>query len=275
MITSNTKLYCIFGNPVEHSLSPIIHNACFKKHSIDAKYIAFQTQNIQSAIEAMRSLNILGASITLPFKTQVLQYVDELDEFSNKSGAANTLKNQNGKIFAYNTDGLGSLNSIRESGIDLNSSNILIIGYGGSCKSILSSLLEFSENIWITGRNIDKAKSIVKENINFIELDKLQDTINNFNLIINTTPIGMTPNTNLIPIPENLILSSHTVFDIVYSPHTTKLLDIAQKKGCKIIRGIDMLVNQAILQFKIWTNGIVPEKEFILDEIRKYQHTEL
>ena len=92
MITSNTKLYCIFGNPVEHSLSPIIHNACFKRYSIDAKYIAFQTQNIKPAIEAMRSINILGASITLPFKTEVLKYVDKLDEFSSKSGSKHSQK---------------------------------------------------------------------------------------------------------------------------------------------------------------------------------------
>jgi shikimate dehydrogenase len=264
-ISAGTEIYCIFGNPVKHTLSPVIQNAAFKKLGINAVFTAFEVKNIKNAISAMKALDIRGASITIPFKIQAVEYVDKLDPLARDIGSINTLYNNNGKIYGYNTDGIGALEALVKNGVKIKGSRILLLGNGGSARAIAFTLLNGGANVTIAGRNKKKILKLINDikkkhkNIAYILNDEInKDYMTNINTIINSTPLGMTPDTDNMPIKSDLILKKHTVFDIVYSPHTTKLLKTSKGKGCKIIHGIEMLVNQGAKQFNIWTGKQAP-----------------
>jgi shikimate dehydrogenase len=262
---AGTDIYCIFGNPVKHTLSPVMHNASFKKLGMNAFFTAFEVRNIKNAISAMKSLNIRGASVTIPFKIQAKKYVDYLDPLARQIGSINTLFNKNGKIYGYNTDGIGALEALKKNKVKIKSSHILLLGNGGAARAIAFTLLANGAKITIAGRNKKKILKLVNDikmkhkNIDYFLTNKIDaDYMKNIDIIINSTPVGMTPNTDNIPIDPIFILKKHTVFDIVYSPHNTKLLKAGKRKGCRIIHGIDMLLNQGVKQFEIWTGKKAP-----------------
>lgn len=274
-IDSHTLLYCIFGNPVRHSLSPVIHNLSFTEKNINAVYLAFEPESIGDSIKAMRALRIAGASVTIPFKIDAVNYLDELDPLAEQIGSINTIHNIDGKLKGYNTDGYGAIASLKENGITIKGSSFIIIGNGGSARSIGFTLLREGGRIVLAGRNkerVDALKSDLEKtghNVESVLLDKLdRAAMNENNVIINTTPIGMYPNVDSIPLREDLISGNHTVFDIVYSPENTRLLKTASAKGCGIIRGLDMLINQGVKQFEIWTGETAPV-ELIKKKVKK------
>ncbi len=264
-IDAKTKLYCIFGNPVRHSLSPIMHNEAFKSLNLNKCYLAFEPESISNAISAMKSLNIYGASVTIPFKTDVIDYIDEIDPLALKIGAVNTLINNKSRITGLNTDGLGAYKAIKNIYPEINGANILIIGSGGSARAIAITLLEFGCYLTIAGRYSERHKNFVKflkqsyENVEIIDTNKLkQSDLNRHKVIINTTSLGMNPDKDPIPIDTSFINESHIVFDIVYAPHNTPLLMESQNNGAKVIYGIEMLLNQGAEQFKLWTGLDAP-----------------
>ncbi|MDY6970537.1 MAG: shikimate dehydrogenase [Spirochaetota bacterium] len=275
-INANTALYCIFGNPVRHSLSPVMQNAAFKASMIDAVYLAFEVKNIENALLAMKSLNIRGASVTIPFKIDVIDHLDEVDSLALEIGSVNTLHNVNGRIIGYNTDGYGAVDALINNNIQIKDSNILIIGNGGSARAIAFTLIMQGANIFIAGRNAERMKPLVhdlrkkKPEIEYCLIkDITLDFIKQIDIIINTTSVGMTPNIDNTPIDTDLIYSRHTIFDIVYSPNMTKLLLAGSDKNCKIVRGIEMLINQGARQFEIWT-GKKAQISVMEDVLRKY-----
>ncbi|MFH0975939.1 MAG: shikimate dehydrogenase [Spirochaetota bacterium] len=264
-INAGTGVYCIFGNPVKHSLSPAMHNAAFRELGIDAVYVAFEAGSIKNAVAAMRELNIRGASITIPFKTSALKYADTIDPLALDIGSINTLCNDHGKICGYNTDGTGAVEALVKNGVQIRGLNALLLGNGGSARAIAFALLSGGAKVTIAGRNKKRILHLVKDirkkhkQIDYILTDELnEDSTRKTNVIINTTPVGMLPDKDSIPIDPDLIQKEHTVFDIVYSPHATSLLKTSKSKGCKIIYGIDMLVNQGARQFEIWTGKKAP-----------------
>ena len=264
-INSHTRLCCIFGNPVKHSLSPVMQNAAFRSCSIDVVYLAFEVNDIKDAVSAMRSLNIIGASVTIPFKREIMKFLDHIDPLADMIGSVNTLKNNNNRIVGYNTDGQGALSSLIEKGIPVRDSKILILGNGGSARAIAFTLLKEDAKIIIAGRNAERVSALVDDlkrgsaNVGSLLIKDISlDFMKGIDVIINTTPIGMTPKEDYSPLDEKLILKDHTIFDIVYSPNTTKLLQIGKSKGCKIIHGIDMLIYQGVKQYEIWTGQRAP-----------------
>jgi shikimate dehydrogenase len=264
-VSAGTEIYCIFGNPVKHSLSPAMQNAAFKALNINAVFTAFEVDNIKYAISAMKALDIRGASVTIPFKVQAIKNVDKLDPLAREIGSINTLLNNNGKIYGYNTDGMGALEALVKNSVKIEGSRFLLLGNGGSARAIAFTLLNKGANVTIAGRNLKKIFKLVKDikkkrkNIDYIVINKINiEYMDNIDIIINTTPIGMTPNVNKMPIEQEFILKKHIVFDIVYSPHLTKLLKTSKTKGCKIIHGVEMLVNQGAKQFEIWTGKKAP-----------------
>ena len=275
-INASTALYCIFGNPVKHSLSPAMQNAAFRELGINAVYTAFEAASIKNAIAAMKALNIRGASVTIPFKVQAMKFVDAIDPLAKDIGSINTLVNLNGKIHGYNTDGMGALEALNNNGVQVEKSQVLILGNGGSARAIAFTLLTQKANVTIAGRNeknILKLANIIKKkyrNITTISLNKIdKEYMSNIDIIINTTPVGMNPNIDKMPMEPALLQKKHTVFDIVYSPHNTKLLKTGKAKGCRIIHGIEMLINQGAKQFEIWTGKKAPLK--VMEKaIRKY-----
>ncbi len=276
LINSNTILYCIFGNPARHSFSPILHNYAFALHNINAVYLAFEIDSIKKGIESFRTLGINGASITIPFKIEVINYIDEIDSLSSQIGSVNTLRNENGKIKGYNTDGSGAVRALMNNNVKIENRNVMIIGNGGSARAIAFSLLKESGNIFIAGRDRNKVSGLAKDlksfydHVDTIELIQInKNFMKNIDIIINTTPIGMRPNINSTPLDSDLLDESHVVFDIVYSPEITRFLHDAIEKKCKIIKGIDMLIYQGIKQFEIWT-GIKPLENKIIEYMTLY-----
>ena len=274
-INAHTDLYCILGNPVHHSLSPVMHNTAFKKLGINAIYCALSPTSIKAGIEAIRTLGIKGASITIPYKTEAIRYIDEIDDMAKIIGAINTISNSEGKIRGYNTDGYGAIQSLRNGGVQVRDRNYLVIGNGGSARAISFSLLEEGASVLIAGRNDRNVAGLADElksrydSVSGTLLSKLNaQAMERIDVIINSTPLGMHPDVGTMPIDIDLVRKNHIVFDIVYTPHTTRFLNEAKKRGCRVIYGIDMLVNQGARQFEIWTGASAPI-DVITRELRK------
>jgi shikimate dehydrogenase len=263
---AHTGLYCIFGKPVRHSLSPSMHNAAFRELNLDSVYLAFEPASIGLAVDAMRTLPVRGASVTIPFKISVMEYCDRIDGLAQRIGAVNTLLNDDGIITGYNTDGYGALKAIEHSGVRVRGAHFLIIGNGGAARAISFTLIEQGARITVTGRNPSKIDSLAKaldlsgDNATSNVLQNLTlEYMQTIDVVINTTPLGMSPKESGIPIPESLLSPSHAVMDIVYSPRITRFLSAARNKGCRTIEGFDMLLYQGVRQFEIWTGIPAPE----------------
>ncbi|OHD70663.1 MAG: shikimate dehydrogenase [Spirochaetes bacterium RBG_16_49_21] len=264
-IDSQTKLYCIFGSPVRHTLSPVMHNAAFRKIGANAVFLAFEPPSIRAAVASMRSLDIKGAAITIPFKIDVLECLDAVDPRAADIGSVNTLVNTGGLITGYNTDGSGAVQALAAKKINAADSNTLVLGNGGSARAIAFALLQSGAAVIVAGRNAPRVERLVRDlekqytqvrGLLISDLDrKLMEGVD---IIINATPVGMAPDTGSMPISDELLVKRHAVFDIVYSPRMTKLLAAAAEKGCAIINGIDMLIYQGLQQFELWTGKEAP-----------------
>lgn len=242
-----------------------MHNAAFEAMEIDAVYVAFRPTSIGDAILAMRALPIYGASITIPFKTDVIDLIDEVDELARNIGAVNTLCYHEGKIYGYNTDGYGAIAALNDAGVNPEGKRVLILGNGGSARAIAFTLLEKKSKLTIAGRNPDKFNSLVDDlrkkdaSVEGIAISSLNKSImEKFDIVINTTSVGMEPKVEEIPLNPALIFPNQVVFDIVYRPHWTMLLCNAQKCGAQIVFGIDMLLHQGARQFELWTGMKAP-----------------
>jgi len=258
MIDSNTQLYCIFGNPAKHSKSPLIHNACFQHHHLNAIYLAFEIDDISKAVTALKTLNIQGASITIPFKESIMPYLDWIDDDALNIGAVNTVKNIDGKLLGYNTDYTGAIVPLKPFGIK--NKTVCLVGAGGAAQAIAYGIHKEKGHLVILNRNTERGEKLaLKYSGDFISQDE-SDKIKRFNadIVINTTPIGMIPYTDGLAFPSTLLNSRMIVMDIVYAPVKTRLLYEAQKNGCKIIDGLSMFIHQGLAQFKLWT-GITPD----------------
>ncbi len=264
-INSRTELYCIFGKPVRHSISPLMHNAAFAETGIDAVYLAFEPASIGVAVSAMKSLGIRGASVTIPFKIDVIRHLDDIDPLANSIGSVNTIVSTDGRLTGYNTDGYGAVLAIEQSGITLHGKTCMVIGNGGSARAIALTLSERGAPVIIAGRNENRVNALAQDlrtvapKTRSVLLKDVQASfMESVDVIINTTPVGMMPDIESTPIDISLITARHVVFDIVYAPHETRLLAAANKMGCRIVRGVDMLVLQGARQFELWTGKIAP-----------------
>ena len=276
LINGKTRLYCLIGDPVQHSLSPIIHNAAFEKLNINAVYLAFNVSkdNLKKAVDGLRSLNVAGFNVTMPHKVSILSLLDRIDSLAEKIGAVNTVKNVDGKLVGYNTDGIGALEALKRSGVKLKGKKVAIVGAGGAGKAIAFALAQqlekFGGEITIFNRTVEKAvwleKSLTEtfdvkvKGLKLSDLN-LKNELKNVDILINTTSVGMYPSIGKTPVSKNLIKPNMVVFDVIYEPLKTRLLTEAEKRGAKIVRGIDMLVYQAAKAFEIWIKKKPPIKE--------------
>lgn len=262
---ADTELFCIFGRPVRHSLSPAMHNAAFKAAGINAVYLAFSPSSIHAAVSAMKALGIRGASVTIPFKTEVITSCDELDPSAAAIGSVNTLMNREGIITGYSTDGDGAVMALEHAGVAPSDARFLVIGNGGSARAIAYSLLAAGGRVIIAGRNPERARACADDLSSLfgaVESIGIPECTPSFmkgiDVVINTTPVGMAPATEASPIPADLLEKRHTVFDIVYAPHRTRLIEEALARGCAVVYGIDMLIFQGAKQFELWTGRPAP-----------------
>lgn len=258
MITATTTLYCIFGKPVSHSKSPLIHNALFTHYGLNSAYMAFETDNIRDGIKAMRTLGIQGASVTIPFKTDVLDELDEISTDAAEMAAVNTIVNRGGKLYGYNTDCMAAIRPLREQGI--RGKSIIVIGAGGAAQAVIYGIIKEGGRVTIINRTLSRGEKLAEKfNCDFLSIEDLgQKKHLPADIVINTTSVGMHPKTEATPVPSDLLSSSMTVMDVVYTPVNTRLLNEARQKGCEVIDGLSMFLHQGAAQFKLWT-GIDPD----------------
>lgn len=264
-INSNTTLFCIFGSPVRHSVSPLMHNAAFRERGINAVYLAFEPPSIGDAVASMKTLGIRGASVTIPYKIEVLKHLDSIDPLAARIGSVNTLVNNSGTITGYNTDGHGAVMSLENAGVDLKAKGCIVIGNGGSARAIAFTLAERGASVVIAGRNRERIENLADDlrcsspGTRSALLGEIDSAfMERIDIVINTTPVGMVPDTGSTPFNTDLLSARHTVFDIVYAPHETRLLTAAAERGCRVVYGLDMLVLQGARQFELWTGGPAP-----------------
>lgn len=269
-----TQLFGILGNPLSHTLSPLIHNTLFTEMAYNGLYLVFEKAELNpTVLAAFRETGIKGLSVTIPHKEKAFQCATDSDFASQRLGASNTIIMKDSRIFAYNTDGYGALKAIQMHAPETLENDICILGNGGSAKGILQALAEskFTGLVYLAARNVEKSEQIAKimntEDKNWIRtttLDSLESLPDTVNLWIQTTPIGMKGQTQLSLIPESILQRKPCIFDIVYNPLETELVKNATAKGCKVIPGYEMLLFQAIRQFELFT-GMNPREQVILE----------
>ena len=265
-LDSSTRLAAIIGNPVAQSLSPIIHNAVFESLKVNWLYLAFLVESgkVRNALDAMAVLGIAGYSVTMPHKNDVARIVreiGEIDEIVSATNAANTVMlQQNGTIFATNTDGQGACNAIESSSTQkIADSRVLVLGAGGTASAVVFSLIKNgAAEVVIANRTSANAEQIAKNYKNCRVSSDLGREVAGSHVIINTTPVGFNPGGEpnakggLVPIEVSLITAKHVVLDAVYRPLETGLLRAAKKVGAQTVDGLEMLVHQASLQQEVW-----------------------
>ncbi len=281
VISGKTRLCGIIGDPVEHTMSPVMHNAAFREMGVDYLYVPFKVKEgeLAKAIEGVRALNIRGLNVTIPHKVTVIQFLDELDPLAEKIGAVNTIVNDDGVLRGYNTDGAGFLQALLERRIEPRGKNVVILGAGGASRAISFFLADRGAHLVILNRllELDWAKDLASRILQIFTMEVEALELNRENLVralgkadilVNATSVGMTPNIDQTPVTSDLLKPGLIVFDIVYNPIKTRLLREAEAAGTKTISGLDMLVWQGALAFEKWT-GLKAPVELMREEAIK------
>lgn len=247
----NTALYGVIGKPVRHSLGPVMHNAAFSDAGIDAVYLAFELEDIEASIKGMAALGMKGLSVTIPFKSVVIPFLDEMDPLADRIGAVNTIVNRAGHLKGYNTDATGAVKALEEK-IALKGLRSIIIGAGGAARAIGFSLKEKGVGISIANRSPKRGVSLARAlDCPYLPLDEIG--VEKVDLLVQATPVGMFPNTGKSPVSENVFHENMVVMDIIYNPRETTFLKMARAGGCATINGLGMFVHQGAEQFLLWT----------------------
>ena len=265
LFTSKTKIFCVIGHPIEHSISPVMWNPALQELGLDYAYLAFDVHpnDLEKAIKGIRALGIRGINVTLPHKETVIKYLDEIDPIAQKIGAVNTIKNEEGKLKARNTDASGAKKALIDAGCKISGKDILFLGAGGVARSLAYVMAEEADHIILTDLVEERAITLTNEIKKQTDVDiegKLSNKINineglkKADILINATPIGMYPKVQDTPVSKDLLHGDLFVFDVVYNPLETRLMREAAEIGCQTLGGLDMLVNQGILAFEWWTN---------------------
>lgn len=270
-ISPATQLCAVIGNPVAHSLSPALHNAAFNALGLDFVYTAFRVEQLKGAIDGMRALeNFRGLSVTIPHKIEIISYLDRVSDLDRSIGSINTVINDDGRLTGVGTDGPGALKALLDAGVTLDGARVLMLGAGGAARAIAFTLAMKSAPAelilmdinaeTLAGLTADLRKG-ASAKVTAVALDAaaLASAVGRADVIINCTPIGMHPREDSSVVPAELLQSGQAVFDIVYNPLETKLLREAKSVGCKVISGVEMFINQAVLQFELFTGQSAPE----------------
>ncbi len=272
--TVNTKLVILLGNPLGHSVSPAMHNRVFEKLGLDFCYMPVQVapDNLKAVFAGLTKMNVAGFNVTIPHKIRIIEHLDALDPLAATIGAVNTICVKEGKTIGYNTDGHGFIQSLEnEGGISARGKRIFLIGSGGAARAIAMTLaFHGAAKIFIANRTLAKAQSLAMEinekigncaeAVEVLPKDR-REIITSCDILVNGTNVGMSPQDEELPIDAESLFEHLVVADIVYNPHTTRLLVTAQAKGCKIVHGLGMLIHQGAAGFKLWTgvDALIPE----------------
>ena len=262
-------IYAVFGDPIGHSLSPVMHNSALAHTGLDGFYLAFRVRDIAAAVEGVRGLGIRGVSVTIPHKVCVMQHLDQIDPLAAEIGAVNTIVNRQGTLHGYNSDCAGAVEAIKEK-TAISGKDVAVIGAGGAARAIGFGVLKENGRLTVINRSRDRGESLANDlNCEFKPLSELKRLP--YEIIVNSTSVGMTPNQDSTPVNTDLLEGGMTVMDMVYNPLKTRLLSEAQKKGCITVDGVAMFVHQGAVQFELWTKNKAPVdimRKVVLEELQ-------
>ncbi len=270
-ISGRTRVSCVIGDPIEHTLSPVMHNAAFEELNLDFIYVAFRVrrEQLRDAIAGAKSLGVHGLNVTMPHKTAVMKHLDEIDSIARSIGAVNTILNSEGRLIGYITDGIGAINALKERGVSLAGKKMLLLGAGGAARAIAFYAAKEVEELKILNRTTQKAKELAEathKNFggqisgNSLSYEFLKTELEDTDILVNATSVGMYPDVDQSLVDPNWLRPGLNVMDIIYSPLETKLAKDAKSMGANVVSGIDMLIYQGAASFEIWTEQPAPVK---------------
>jgi len=281
-VNGKTRVCAIIGDPVEHSLSPMMHNAAFKKLGLNLVYVAFTVTptKLKTALLGAKSLGLRGLNVTMPHKNAVISHLDAVDSTAKAIGAVNTVLNNQGKLIGYNTDGRGAMIALQENGVYPTEKKMVLLGAGGAAKAIAYQAAQDVDELVILNRTPEKAKKLAEALKSFgakvkggtLSSEVLKQELPTTDILVNATSAGMHPDVDSSPVPSDLLHSNLSVMDIIYNPLATRLLKDAKSVGAKVVSGIEMLLYQGAVAFEIWTNCPAPVevmREAALNELEK------
>lgn len=274
-ITGHTRLGGLLGSPVSHSISPLMHNDSFQELGLDFAYLCFDVNpdHLKEAVAGLRAMNTYGFNLTMPDKEAVLPYLDELSLEAQLIGAVNTVKNENGRLIGYNTDGLGYMKSVDEAGCQIVGKEMTLLGAGGAaCAIAAQAAISGTAKLHMVsrrGRSWEKAEKLVSainqhtdcqaDLLDLADKTSLKRALENSLLLTNATSAGMAPDTELTALEDTSLLHPNLVVsDVIYNPRQTRLLREAAALGCQTFNGLYMLLYQGAAAFHIWTGQDMP-----------------
>ncbi|MUT66282.1 shikimate dehydrogenase [Paenibacillus sp. NEAU-GSW1] len=266
-IDSHTVLYGVIGDPIRHSRSPIMMNRAFRETGVNGVYAAYHitADKLGDFIAGVKAMGMRGVNVTIPHKLDIMKYLDEIDAGAAAIGAVNTIVNDNGRLTGYNTDGIGYVRSLKEEADpNIAGKRIVVIGAGGASRGIVYALTgENPASITIANRTEDRARELAlafadKAELRAVTFDGLQEACLEADIVINTTSVGMHPNTDASPVDASWLKPGAVASDLIYNPLKTKFLLEAEKSGCRSHGGLGMFIYQGAYAFEYWTGQAAP-----------------
>ena len=261
-------LYVVIGNPIGHSLSPVMHNSALANAGLGGCYLAFRVENIAAAVDGIRCLGIRGASVTIPHKVAVMEYLDEVDPMAADIGAVNTIINRNGILHGYNSDCVGAVKALSEKTV-IKGKAVAVIGAGGAARAIGFGLKQEGGIVTFVNRTNSRGEKLARDlGCRFMPLAEIKELP--CHIVVNATPVGMTPDVDSMPLSPKLIDPEMVIMDMVYNPLQTRFLKAARRIGCTIVDGVAMFVHQGAVQFELWTSRKAPVdlmRKVVLEEL--------
>jgi shikimate dehydrogenase len=268
-ISGKTRVCGVIGEPIEHTLSPLMHNAAFEALKLDYVFLAFRVKpaEVESAVNGMRALNIRGLNVTMPHKSTVIKHLDRVDLSAQIVNSVNTLLNKENLLFGFNTDGVGAFKALKENGVELKGRKVLLLGAGGAARAIAYTMAKEADELAVLNRTVKQAQALAKlleKSFNkkistgSLSPSDIQSNLQDSDILINATSVGMKPKAEESPVPPKLLRSNLAVMDIVYNPLETKLAKDAKAAGARVVSGVEMLIYQGAASFELWTGKSAP-----------------
>ncbi len=267
----DSKIFTLIGDPIEGTLSPVMMNAAFRSLGLNHTYVAVRVPGklLVDAVVGLRAMDVSGLNVTIPHKISVITLLDGLDESAAMVGAVNTIKNRQGKLIGFNTDGEGALRNLESRSVRVKGKKTLLLGSGGAARAIAFSMAKAGAELTIANRTASRATQLaaaigsrlgVKVGSMQMNRAKLAAAVKESDILVNSTSVGMRPNDSKTLVTSDIMHDGLVVYDIVYKPLRTRLLQEAERAGAKTVEGLGMLVHQAALAFEIWTGKKAPVK---------------
>jgi shikimate dehydrogenase len=268
-ISGKTRVCGVIGEPIEHSLSPIIHNAAFQAVGLDYAFLAFRVKpaEVEAAVNGVRALNIRGLNITMPHKTAIINHLDRVDLSAQIVNSVNTVLNKENLLFGFNTDGVGAVKALKENGVELKGRKVLLLGAGGAARAIAYALAKEADELAVLNRTVKQAQAmarVLEKSFNkkiaagSLSPNDVETNIRDSDILINATSVGMKPKPDESPVAAKMLRRNMAVMDIVYNPLETQLARDAKAAGAEVISGVEMLIYQGAASFEIWTGKSAP-----------------